>query len=29
MITKEDIRDGISNGTIQFMIDPNLKSGTV
>ena len=29
MITKEDIRDGISNGTIQFIIDPNMKSGTV
>lgn len=29
MITKKDIRDGISNGIIQFIVDPNMKSGTV
>lgn len=29
MITKKMIKDGIENGTVKFVVDPNLESGTV
>lgn len=29
MITKSQIATGIKNGAVQFIIDPNMESGTV
>lgn len=29
MITKADIKNGILNGSIKFIVDPNMESGTV
>lgn len=29
MITKEMVRDGIRNGSVQFVTDPNIEAGTV
>lgn len=29
MITKEQIMDGIAHGTVKFIVDPNMESGTV
>lgn len=29
MITKKMIKDGIENGTVKFVVDPNMEHGTV